>query len=513
MRNVKHTSITLLLLVLISACAQVGTITGGLKDIYAPKPISEKTLPPNASTTILPNQIRIPFDEYIKLNSPASTIRITPNTLDLKTTIKNKTLIIDLKGEYLENTTYSIQFNRAIQDITENNDSIFSYVFSTGSEIDKNRASFSVTDGFKNTALPNITVGLFEELITRDSLVQPLYQTATTEKGKANFNFIKSGNYFVYAYEDKDKNGTISLGERAGVIDTLYIINDTIELNSEIKISDQPTLFKLSTAYENPSTFKIWGSEDLDTAQLKFLQPLPDYIDYSDTIYAYYKNTNNSVIKIRYAQDTLSKRTKKENIKLVAKNNLINKHLPYETPFSLNFNDVVKEIEYNKILLNGKAIDSTFIQKLKNQLTISFESEPLPDSTKIIFLPNALQFLNLEQKDSLIYEFTKQSAKDVGNLKVIADSIFKKGILQLLLNDKVIQEQRTTPETKTVFFKNLQPNSYSFRFIEDYNDDGKWTPGNIYTKQQPETMIYFKSTSKVRANWDIEVKLQFVYDK
>ena len=59
----------LLLLFIISTCAQVGTITGGGPDASAPKPISEKVVPLNGSTNFHGNHLEIPFDEFFKLKT------------------------------------------------------------------------------------------------------------------------------------------------------------------------------------------------------------------------------------------------------------------------------------------------------------------------------------------------------------------------------------------------------------------------------------------------------------
>ena len=512
MFRIKWFSLIIVLVLFISSCAQVGVITGGEKDISAPKPIAEKTYPPNASLEIQPEQIQIPFNEYIQLNNPSENIRIMPNTLEVKPSIRNKTLIIELEGEYLENTTYSISFNRAIKDITENNDSLFQYVFSTGKQIDKQRASFIVKDALKNTPTPNITVGLFDNKLIKDSLILPIYLTTTNTLGKAKFNYIKAGDYFVYAYDDKDKNGTVSIGEAAGLIDMLYTIRDTIELNSEIKISEQEVPFKLSTKFISPSTLKIWSTRKLDTTQLEFINPTPEHLFFNDTLSAYYKTQNSNVIHFVYAGDTLSKRIKKEITQLRAETNLLKDKLRFNQPLNINFNDIIETINYNKILVNRKPIDSAHMNENSNQLILSFDYNHLPDSAQICILPHALSFLNLEQNDSLNYTFFKQTVKDVGNLIVVADSLFKPGILQLLLGEKVIAASKTDTSTTSVQFNTLQPNTYTFRFIEDTNKDGKWTSGDIYTGRLPENIILFSSSSKIRANWDVEAKLKFNND-
>ena len=509
MHRIKRIYSILIAVTVLSGCGQVGVITGGDKDTIAPKPLVDRVIPPNASLNSKPKQIQIPFNEYIQLVNPLENIRVTPNTLTVEASIKNKTLVLDLSGEYLENTTYSIEFNRAIQDITEKNDSIFSYVFSTGPIIDKNKASFIVIDGFKKQPVSKITVGLFDSIIELDNIKQPLYKTSTSKNGEANFEYIKSQNYYVYAYDDIDQNGTLTIGERAGLIDSVYFIGDTIGLKSMIKISEQEQPFKLSTDFLPPSTWKIWSNVKLDSLELEFLTPKPSFVHYNDTILAFYKNEKLSALQLSYKQDTLTKRVKSQQIELTTNTNLLDNHLRYNQPLSVFFNDAIDSIDYTKILIDGNSIESNQTSLNSDKLSLSLENDFFKDTSELYFLPKSIKFLSLEQNDTLKFTVHKQQMKDVGNLVVLADSLFKPGILQLMLGEKVVAESKTDTTTTAINFKELQPNTYSFRFIEDTNKDGKWTPGNVYNMTLPENIIWFTSSSKVRANWDVEVKLTF----
>ena len=75
---------------ILTSCAQVGTITGGEKDIAAPKPITDKVNPPNASVNFSGNQVVIPFDEYFTLSSPGTSIQIVPPHATMKASVKKR---------------------------------------------------------------------------------------------------------------------------------------------------------------------------------------------------------------------------------------------------------------------------------------------------------------------------------------------------------------------------------------------------------------------------------------
>ena len=83
-----------LVVLLAYSCGQVGFITGGEDDEYAPKPILEEIKPPMASVNVDPKEISIPFDEFIQLNSPLKNISVVPADVTLEASVKGKSLIL-----------------------------------------------------------------------------------------------------------------------------------------------------------------------------------------------------------------------------------------------------------------------------------------------------------------------------------------------------------------------------------------------------------------------------------
>ena len=68
--------ITLLLLLVVIGCAKRGTITGGLKDTIAPVLI--QSVPKNFSTDFKGNEIKLVFDELIKLKDVNKQLIVSP---------------------------------------------------------------------------------------------------------------------------------------------------------------------------------------------------------------------------------------------------------------------------------------------------------------------------------------------------------------------------------------------------------------------------------------------------
>ena len=152
-----------ILLLIVVSCAKKGSITGGEKDEVPPKFI--KAIPPNFSTNFEKKEIRIYFDEYIKLKDPQKNIVVSP-PMDPKPTIypqggASKYVKIEILDTLLENTTYSINFGESVVDNNEGNPySFFRYVFSTGDYLDSLSIKGTMIDALAKNVDPFITVAL-----------------------------------------------------------------------------------------------------------------------------------------------------------------------------------------------------------------------------------------------------------------------------------------------------------------------------------------------------------------
>lgn len=155
--DIRHLLTLFTLLIWISSCANIKPITGGDDDHIPPKIIKEKSTP-NYQKNFASRKIILHFDEWVKLDNPTANIIVSPTTeYPLNYTLKGKTLIVKLneKETLKENTTYSIQFGDAIQDITANNKaSTIKYVFSTGDYIDSLMIRGIVKDAKPYSRLP-----------------------------------------------------------------------------------------------------------------------------------------------------------------------------------------------------------------------------------------------------------------------------------------------------------------------------------------------------------------------
>src|SRR5690606_14518419 len=111
----------------------------------------------------LAKQVRITFDEFIKLDNPSESIMLVPEHAKIQGSIQKKTLILDIIGNLQAETTYKITLNAAIKDINEGNDSLIQYVFSTGKFIDSLEVNGIVKNALSQQVEGNILVGLYTD--------------------------------------------------------------------------------------------------------------------------------------------------------------------------------------------------------------------------------------------------------------------------------------------------------------------------------------------------------------
>src|SRR5690606_18553264 len=152
--------------------------------------------------------ITLEFTEHIILANPKEQIIITPDIQKkYEITAKRTRVIMQLENKLDSNTTYSINFRDAVQDITEKNPARnLRLAFSTGSYIDSLSISGTVRDLFQNKEVKDATVALFQSDTFDIFKHKPVYLTKTNDKGEYSIENLKHGIYYIYAFDDKNRN-------------------------------------------------------------------------------------------------------------------------------------------------------------------------------------------------------------------------------------------------------------------------------------------------------------------
>lgn len=508
---------SILFLLLLFSCAQVGVLNGGAKDEFAPKPV--KMSPPNASTHFSASEISIEFDEYFKLNSPQENITVLPADLKVEAEVKKRKLVLKLVGEPSPNTTYQISFNNLVKDFSEGNDSLLQYVFSTGATLDSITYSGTVADAYSAQAMSQVLVALYH---SGDSIQtqKPLYFTKTDAAGKFTMNYLKKGSYSVYLFQDDNKTLTYQNSEKAGF--------RTQELNLEQSIHDSIPLLLFPGKQAGKITTKLYSSPRL--IRLKAGFPL-----FADSIFDNGKSIDSNRF-YAYSPDSVLVLLEKhpfEEAKLVIQNQGIKDTLRFRVTNNNNRVSIPEIIPPSRDLSASKKVNLLFADGIKtvdtslfivqnkdsikqpysftfseNQLKLKF-ADTLERDVVVILKKQALQFQNDMYSDSLHFDFIVKPERNFGALVLKSINLPEKSLLEVIKDKKVLRlytlnELKANPKINW-----LEPGEYRFRIITDLNQNRKWDGGDVLRKIQAEEVMQFPETVKIRANWETEFEFEF----
>ena len=195
-------------LLLLAACASIGSPDGGIYDEIPPKVLA--CYPADRSIGNTERKMQIRFDEYIKLENANEKVIVSPPQLEpANIRADGKRIKITLYDSLQENTTYTIDFSDAITDNNEGNPmGHYTYSFSTGTEIDTMEVSGVVLTADNLEPIKGILVGLYPlDSLFNDSVLKkkPFNRVSRTNgSGRFSIKGVKMGKYRAFALEDKD---------------------------------------------------------------------------------------------------------------------------------------------------------------------------------------------------------------------------------------------------------------------------------------------------------------------
>ena len=521
---------TVLSIVVISGCAKRGSPTGGPVDSIPPVLINAS--PKINSTNFDSKEIRLTFDEFVKLDKVEEQLIISP-PID-KSSYEVKPLSGVTKKVFLEfidsletETTYSINFGNSIKDNNEGNPlTFFSYTFSTGETIDSLYVRGNISDAFDRDTDNYISIHLYRiDSVFNDSIIfnnRPTYVSNSLDSTSYQFKNLKEGKYLIVAIKDIDNNYFFDpFYDKIGFIDSLITLPQDSIINFKL-FKEETSLIWDKPHFINSEKIGFGYYGKLDLKNIKIESSIPDSVQYtytkereSDTlIFWLSKNSFDSLnfnliekdttklvtVKFDRAKDTLI-----DSLSISPKTaNVI--HL--KETFKLSSNIPIKKIEDSLITIRD--IDSliipftTSINDNLDQIEIEFEVSP-SDNYRVFILPEAIQDIRGVSNDTLQYNVVSQTLEDYGNvyLDVIRNSEFKFILHMIDSNGDIVREFKNVNLDTTYNFDYVRPGKYTFRLIEDVNNNDKWDTGNYLKKIKPESVYYFSKELEVRANWDL----------
>ena len=524
--NLKYTFFLLLLITI--GCAKRGSITGGLKDTIAP--VLKVSFPENFSKNFKGNEIKLVFDENIKLKNLNKQLIISPPMKyepSILPTTPSKTITIKIKDTLQPNTTYSFNFGQSIADNNEANPlNQFKYVFSTGDYIDSLSLGGTVKSAYDKELESFVSVMLYDVNDNfKDSIVyneNPRYVTNTLDSLKTfRFENLKAGKYLLVAMKDYNSNNKYNpKTDKIGFSkEFITIPNDTIYELELFKESLPFKAFKPSQASGNRLFMGYEGVVNSVAALPKLIlknntEVLSNIITKfpkKDSLQVWYKPIKVDSLTLAVAKDKYEtnftfkiKDQKKDTLSISA---LQTGNLKFRERFTLESSTPLIRIENSKINLINNAKTTvpftTEYDEFNQKLYFDFKKEPSENYTFEI-LPGALTDFFEKSNDTLTYKLNTTNTSDYGNLTVALENIKKFPVIIELTNIKgdVLATEYTEKKT-TIEFNLIEPALYTLRAIYDTNKNKEWDSGNYLEKRQAEEVIYFSKEIDVRANWDV----------
>lgn len=516
--------IVFLFLLSFTDCAKKGRPSGGLRDTIAP--VILRSAPENFTINFKNNEIRITFDEFIKLKDISKELIISP-PLKYPPVITplsvSKVLKIKILDTLKDNTTYSFNFGNSILDNNEGNlFPNYKYVFSTGSYIDSLTLKGTAIDALlPKTDFPT-TVALYQvDQSYKDSLVfleKPTYITTTiNETNNFELSNLKQGTYQLIALKEQTRNYTFQpKTDKIGFYkDLITIPTDSLfELRLFKEVPDfKPTRPKLESS--NRISFGYEGKTD--NYQITLLTPMEDDFQYQvlkqpgrDTLNFWFKPkvTKDSLVfvtKNKLQIDTTTVRFRElysDSLRLTAINDRL---ISLGDTLKLKANTPLVAINSEKISVVTKdslAIDFVAqINTKENAAQIVFDKQE--EQLYSITLRNgALTDYLSNTNDSIVYRQQVKPIADFASLNLTLDNADEFPLLIELIDEKFKVVKQTYLEANApVFFEHINPGNYFIRLIMDQNKNKIWDPGNFLDKLAPERVVYYPSIIELRANW------------
>ena len=256
--------LSLLMAILITpmlySCAKMGAPDGGWYDETPPHVVG--AMPAEKSTHVSKRNIRINFNEFVKIDNPTQNVVVSPPQLEVpEIKGEGKSINVKLIDKLQPNTTYTIDFSNAISDNNEGNPlGNFTYSFSTGNHIDTLEVAGYVVQAADLEPVKGILVGLYADLSDTAFKTKPMLRVSRTDsRGHFIIRGVAPGKYRVYALQDAD--GDYSFKQRS---EMLAFNHDIIEPSFRPDVR-QDTLWRDSLHIES-------------IAQVSYTHFLPDNI-------------------------------------------------------------------------------------------------------------------------------------------------------------------------------------------------------------------------------------------
>jgi len=548
---------TIWIIIVLSKCANPSSPTGGPKDTIPPTVIEMN--PSNKTLNFESSKIEISFDENINADRLRQNLVITPNYEGkYRHIVRKNILTVEFEEGFDDSTTYTLNFFNGVGDITEKNPVVnLIYVFSTGDFLDSLQINGFVSELMSQKPEKEIVVGLFQFTDSLDLLSdKPKYFTKADEEGFFQIENIKRDTYKLFAFKDENSNLSFNPESEAYAFlaDSIYITENidsvrlyTTEINvSNLRlISGRPFGRYFEIRYTKPIKkyeFKILNNQDIDYLYHQLVNDdnvIRFYNEYelteTDSLYTIItaidtvNQTQIDTLAIKFnatrtKPETFTYQIEGKNIQPVT--DTVKFKVLFNKPLSVFNSDSIKILGDTLLKIIPDQISTRF-NKSRTSLSVKFpiKWKLYEDSIKTIIqnindsiaideyslntfniIFNSATFVSVENDSSniLVNKINKLTPEKYGTIILKASTEKPSYFIQLV--DSKLNVKETIYNKSEFIFRKLNTGEYTFRALIDQDEDGIWSPGNLLENKPPEPIIYYKSSTSVRPNFEIYIE-------
>jgi hypothetical protein len=539
------------------SCARIIAPAGGPEDVTPPQLI--RVSPAQDSIGFKGKVIRLIFDKEIEVRDVYNKLVVTPRLRELDKrpsytySIRGKTLKLTLHVPLEEGTTYTFNFNDAIQDITEGNIAAEPVLtFSTGDYVDAMYVTGKVNHLMTQLPAEKVLVALYKadnkHLNILNSL--PDYVTRTDREGYFKLDHIKKGQYYMYASTNKEYQllgnpGVDEYGFLKHPIDLTVVPRDNVAL---FILKADVRDFKLQRQQPQDQYFELSFNKPVEhytlalVRQSKRLKKCPTL--YSKLVadkqiirvYNTFGRLEEDGLKAHLTAKDILGNVIEENVSIHFREGNYQNH-PASYTFeptsgtairpdftgTMTVSKPIKEIvaDYLCFDLNGQEavrIDTQDLQfnaqrdviTIKKQLNLRIVTPPggkdkaSKGEERLVLHMAQGAFVTVEGDSSkaMSYVYTFRHPEEFGIIKGTVTTEAPGFIVQLLdLKNNIIDSVRNKHNYQ---FNAVAPGSYRLRLLVLRDKEGEWNFGDIYERREPDPVVFYPADVAVIANWEIE---------
>ncbi|RYZ98762.1 MAG: hypothetical protein EOP47_18525, partial [Sphingobacteriaceae bacterium] len=499
--------------------------------LSTPPKLVEAT-PPNMTRNFNFKEITMEFDEFYKLTNQYQEISISPALEKLpEYNIRKKKLVIEFKDSLQKNTTYVINFGKAIVDVNEANElKNFTYVFSTGPHIDSLSITGTVTNTMTLEKEKDVTVMLFP--LNKDTAFfnkkKPSIFATTDSSGNFSLNNLAENKYRIYALKEATPNKIYDndIELVAFIRDTINLTTDTTNIQLNLFAQEPETFRFVNRRFDPDGKILFSFNRRLINPALKIISPqafdaqkIVEFSPKNDTALVYMRNMDFDSLQITLAEnnkliDTVTiRKNRKETFQkgvTVLFNVGNDGKLKPGTDLQLKAN--LPLADFNRALMTLKedsAIVSGFtvVKDTSSARKLLFKYRWKQDVTyELSFDDGALTniFGDKNKKGAMRFTIDKPENYSELTLKVSVPEPNKSYIVELYREEKNVLRTDVITKNTSLVYKNFLTGKYNIRVTYDRNKNGRWDSGNIRQKRQPENIWLYEKELSLRPNWEAE---------